>query len=1012
MFSTGFKKNHFIFYLSLLFYCGTSLSQIDPSQLLEQRFLGIYYQGLYPNVNQSLASLDDLDFNSNQIERMNYYKISSALRLNEFSAEKMIEIFRFDYPDSHFYNTVHFDVANYYFENEKYSYAYKWFLKADQSKVPRQSLQKFYFNKGYTFFLKKKYKEAKTLFESVRNNPKYESDVHYYLGHIAYQFEDYESASSSFAKVSKRSQKENLSYFQVEMNFKLGRFEKAFELGIEELKKVDGEAFSQLSKIVGESYFNIGKYEESIKYLKNYQGKSNEWTNMDYYQLGYAYYSSKDYSNAIENFNKIIGKKDELSQNAYYYLAECYLKKEEKSASLNAYKSAFEMDFNDEISKNSLLNYARLSYEIGNPYENVPGILTFYLSKYPGSSEEQEIKTFLLDSYTKSGNYDGALDILNSGSYKDEDLLQKVTFLKAVEFYKSGSYEKAYNFFNKSISYSNKNKIFAQSHFWKAQSAYELNKYAEAIKHYIEFQKFTLGTFFKESLLFEYHLGYAYFKLESYDMAILNFKKLIDKKKGVSEKVLNDTYLRIGDAYFLLSNYWPAIDYYDKSISLSPLIFDYALFQKAMSYGYLDRDEKKNETLMELISKYPDSYLVDDSLYELGNYFSSIGSYDLAIKNYDKLMNSYKNSKLLTRTRLNKGLAFYNMGKISASDTLLRNLVMDLKNNPITLQALKTLKEIAVDLDNVSEFSAWVRSFDFKTFSDSELERTAFEVAENYFLEGKRKLAKKAINSYLKSYPNGRYSLSSIFYLAEIYFFEEQWDSALESYLEIVNLSVNDFTERAIVQSTQIFLNKNQLKKAIPLWEKLETIASYPENKKYAQFNLMRTYFNLSKFDKAIDKADLVLDMENLDPKIMWDARHILAKSYLHKKDSLNAKNAFLILEKSPIDSLAAEAYYFKARLSHNNKNYKESNQVISIISEKFNDQPFWAAKSLFLMAKNFYKQNDVFQATYILESLLDNFGQFSEISSEAEKYLYVIKMNQANKNIDMSKKNELNEEN
>ena len=98
-----------------------------------------------------------------------------------------------DCPDHSFYKTIYFDVANYYFENEKYSYAYKWFLKADRSKISLQSLPKYYFNKGYTFFLKKKYNEAKELFENVKNDPKYESDAHYYLGHISYQLEDYES---------------------------------------------------------------------------------------------------------------------------------------------------------------------------------------------------------------------------------------------------------------------------------------------------------------------------------------------------------------------------------------------------------------------------------------------------------------------------------------------------------------------------------------------------------------------------------------------------------------------------------------------------------------------------------------------------------------------------------------------------------------------------------------------------------------------------------------------------
>ncbi len=212
-FNSSYRNHLFIIIFSLSFF-SKSISQIDPSQLLKERFLGAYYQGLYPNVNQSLVSLDDIQINSNQIERMNFYKISTALRLNEISAEKMIDNFEFDYPESYFVKTVYSDVANYYFQNEKYSYAYKWFLKTDQSQISRQLLPKYYFNKGYTFFLKKKYEEAKKLFESVKNNPEYESDSHYYLGYISYQLEDYEEASNSFTRVTKKISKKTCLIFK------------------------------------------------------------------------------------------------------------------------------------------------------------------------------------------------------------------------------------------------------------------------------------------------------------------------------------------------------------------------------------------------------------------------------------------------------------------------------------------------------------------------------------------------------------------------------------------------------------------------------------------------------------------------------------------------------------------------------------------------------------------------------------------------------------------------------
>ena len=116
----------------------------------------------------------------------------------------------------------------------------------------------------------------------------------------------------------------------------------------------------------------------------------------------------------------------------------------------------------------------------------------------------------------------------------------------------------------------------------------------------------------------------------------------------------------------------------------------------------------------------------------------------------------------------------------------------------------------------------------------------------------------------------------------------------------------------------------------------------------------MRIYYQSNEFVKALDKVEEVLAMKHLDPKIKWDAYDILAHSSLKVNDSLKAKNAFKILEKSPIDKLAAEAYYFDAYNYFLIKDYKNSTPIIATLSQKFSTQPLWAAKSLLLMAKNF----------------------------------------------------------
>lgn len=994
------KRNNVIFCLLFFFALNIISAQLFDKQELKQRASGLYYQGIYPNVNQAFALFEHYNADWEDHQDMAYFQMVTALRLNEPGAVDLIDNFNKNYPSNHVIKNVYFDLANYYFNNEKYSYAQKWFAKVKATDVPKPSLPIYYFNKGYTLFAKKQYQQAKPYLEKVKFNPQYESDAHYYLGHIAYQLEDYKEASTSFTRVSKSDQQENLGYFQVEMNFKLGRFEKAISLGEIELQKANGEDFSQLSKIVGESYFNLNDYKNAITFLKNYQGKKGKWTHVDFYQLGYAYYEVGDYTEAITQFSKIIGKKDKLAQNAYYYLAECYLKKERKSSALNAYRSASSMQFNPDITQSSLLNYARLSYEIGNPYEAVPKVIIRYLETYPKTQYEQELTALLLSSYTSSGDYEGVISILSSqNDYKDDRLLQKVTYLKAVQLFSSGDYRAAMEYFQKSIDNDQDKNITARSLFWKGQTEYELNDFEQAISTYTEFERQGPSKVMLRELQYHYHLGYALFKLEDYELTLTTFQKVVNNELDFPRSSVRDAYLRLGDANFGLSKYWPAMEQYNKSIVMSPAQSDYARYQKAISYGFVDRNTQKIKTLKELIDKHPTSPYVDDAYFELSTAYSVAGSFDTAIATYEGLVSRFPESPYTSRAILNMGLILYNQEKLVRAEQVLKNLVVRYPKDGVAQQALGTIKEIAIDSDNVAGFTRWVRSLNFETFTDNELEKTAFAAAEKQFLSNRKKQAKKSFLSYLDAYPQGINAITSKFILGEIHNEEEDFDEALNYYRQVIDAGSNEYREEALVKASQILVSNDLAKDAVPLWSILEDIAIYPENKRYAQFNLMRAYYQSNNFDKVLEKVNEVLVLEQLDSKIKWDAYDILAHASLKIGDTLSAKKAFKMLEKAPLDQLAAEAYYFDANQYFLIEDYEKSNEIIAALSQKFSGQPYWAAKSLLLMAKNFYALEDAFQASYILESLIENYSQFDEISTQGKSFLEAIRQREAEQN-------------
>ncbi|MEP4948815.1 MAG: tetratricopeptide repeat protein, partial [Flavobacteriaceae bacterium] len=614
-----------------------------------------------------------------------YYAANAAIRLNQRGADQKMEDFVERYPTSTKRNSAFLDVADYYFETGKYPYALKWYKKVDQSAMSNADKERFNFNNGYALYASKRPKDAERYLSKVSNSPKYGSQAKYYLGYIAYEQDDYDEASARFDQITDPELlNEKLSYYQADLNFKLGNFEEAIAMAKKQLSKSDRREVSELNKIIGESYFNLEQYDEAIPYLKKYRGRRGKLSNTDYYLMGYSHYKQADYEGAIQYFNKIIGGANRVSQNAYYHLAECYLKLDKKSEALNAFRNASQMDFSDKIQKDAFLNYARLSYEIGNAYEPVPQVMAAYLEKYPRDEHQEEIQTLLVDSYITSKNFEGAMELLEKNKgYASKETYQKVAFYRGVELFIDAEYEQALERFSKSLN-SAENRIFeARALYWKAESAYRLNRFDDALVGFSRFQRNTLAPDLEEYKNLDYNLGYCYFKLKDYGNAIPYFKKVTTSNTEDNHR-LNDSYLRLGDGYFVTSNYNAAQSTYNESSKLNGPERDYAAFQKAICSGFLGNNSAKIDELNQFLTRFSKPSLQDDALFELGNSYIKTNQETLGLQTYDRLVEAFGRSKFAPRALLRQGLVHYNANRNDQSLSKLRAVV---KKYPNTQEA-------------------------------------------------------------------------------------------------------------------------------------------------------------------------------------------------------------------------------------------------------------------------------------------------------------------------------------
>jgi tetratricopeptide (TPR) repeat protein len=965
-----------------------------------QDALALYNNGQYQAAQSIFAKVKEDTDNLETKANSAYYEANAAVRLNQLGADRLMESFVENYPTSTKRNSAFVDVAEYYFETGKYPYALKWYNKVDQSALSRGEMDKFNFNYGYSLFSSGKQKEAESYLRKVENSPKYASQAKYYQGYIAYQQDDYQEANRRFDEIKDPEiLEEKMDYYQADMNFKLGKFEEAIRLAKKQMTKNGRYEKSELSKIIGESYFNLGQYAEAIPYLEDYRGKRGKWSNTDYYLLGYSYYKQGDFANAIQQFNKIIGGTNSVSQNAYYHLAECYLKLDKKQEALNAFRNASQMDFSPEIKQDAYLNYARLSYEIGNPYEPVPQVISDYLAKYPNGKNTQEMQELLVDSYITSKNFEGAMQLLEKNrNYASKATYQKVAYYRGIELFMNGDYAAATENFGKSLGSAEDARFKARASYWKAESEYLLNRFDDALADYLQFQQNPMAKNTEEYDGFDYNLAYTYFKLKDYDKAITHFDNFTGAGADDTQK-LYDAYLRLGDSYFVTSKYWPAIETYNKALALTGPDKAYAAFQKAISYGFVDRRDTKIEELRTFASAYPKSSLRDDALFELANTLVSIGQQQQGLQNYDRLRREYGSSPLVPQAMIRQGLVHYNANRNEQALGEFKSVVRDYPNTQEAVQAVATAKLIYVDMGRVDEYAAWVKNLDFVEVTDRELDNATFESADKQNLEGKKDAAIKGYENYIEQFPNGVNAVKAHFNLAQLYFGKGQKDEALPHYKFVADKSGGEYAEQALTRVCEIYIGKDDYAAAVPYLERLENQADIQQNRVFAQSNLMKGYYEQKNYEKTLAYADKVLTAPTIDNRIKSDAQIMIARAAIATGNETKAESAYQDVLKIATGGTAAEALYYDAYFKNKVQNYEASNASVQKLAKDYSSYKEWGGKGLVIMAKNFYALGDAYQATYILDNIITNFSQYPELVSEAKSELATIKSKEAQSN-------------
>lgn len=909
-----------------------------------------------------------------------FYAGLCATELFNSDAEQLLLTFIERFPTHPGQQIARFQTGNLNYRKRDYATAARWYASINGNQLTAKQKNEYHFKKAYSHFIEEAYDQAKRDFSLVKDPlSDYYAPAVYYYGHIAYLEGSYDTALTYFQRLQDDANfGQVIPYYITHILFLQGKYDDLLTYAPPLLEDATPRRAPEISKLIGEAHFRKEQFSEAIPHLKKYIDISGANANReDHYQIGFAYYSIGEYENAVNHLERATNANDELAQNAWYHLAASYIETNQKRFARSAFMNAYQLPFIEDITKESLFNYAMLSYELSlDPYNEA--ILSFqkYINEYPNSERTSEAYTYLIDLYLTTSNYKEALaslEKLNINTPRLREAYQRIAYYRGVELYNNGNYTDAIDHFKMARRFTDNRSINALSLFWEGESYYRLENYDLSAQTHASFLlspgAFTQDVYNRAN----YSIGYARFKQKDYARAITAFRKFISDTNE-DTRLLNDAHLRIADSYFISKNYQASLDFYDRAIRIGVLDNDYAVFQKALVYGIMGQFENKIVTLQQFLNNYSMSTFASDARYEMANTWLILDNNDNALNYFGQVISQHPNSSHVKSAMLKTGLIHFNNNRDEQALQVFKQVVEKYPGTPESREALGAIRNIYVGLNRVDEFVNYSENIGFADVSTAQQDSLTYIATENRYMQGDCENAINGFSNYIERYPNGIFSLNAHYYKAECEFRRNDFDQAIIGYDYVLSRPKSKFTENALSRASQIEYNRGNFEKAYTYFKQMEDQSEVRTNLLEARVGQMRSLHQLHRHEEAITAARSVLNTEKVQTETIQEAHLIIGKSALEMQNLDAATEAFQQASETASNESSAEALYHMALIEFRKGNYETSeNQIFEYIN-KISAYDFWLAQSFLLLADNYIEMGNFFQARHTLQSIIDNY--------------------------------------
>nr|WP_295928662.1 tetratricopeptide repeat protein [uncultured Dyadobacter sp.] len=939
-------------------------------------------------LNSQDKLLSTSDYNKVTAE---YYVAVTGLYLNYPEAEVQVDRFVKNHAEHPKAQLIYSDLGKYYYENGNYEKAITYLEKAVDLPGAGANKAESTYRLAMSYYNTKQPDLALPLFNQVKSEAGFANagDASFYAGVINYQKNNFEEAYQDFKRIEDHPYYKNEApNWIISSLYQLKKFDELLQYGERILSQQRGNTkLDDVALYVAEVYYEKGDYANAVKSYERYKrmkpGAVPPTVALHY---GHAQFRNNNFEGAITSLKPIGNGKDSVSQYASYVLGISYLKTNGLTSALTSFGTAASLDFNKVVKEEAAYNHAKVQLDLGNNTDAIKE-LNDYIAKYPESKHTEEATELIADGYANASNSAGAIKYiegLKTRNAKINGTYQRLTYNQGVTDFNAERFEQAVGMFDKSLKFPIDEQLYSSALFYKAESVYGLKRVDEAATLYNQIAKNPkAGIYARKSL---YALGYIYYNQKKYSQALPYFKDFTNNIEGMDAQMIEDGYARLADCYLAAKNYNEAIRTYEQVAAKGKVDKDYALFQKARAYVYMNREAEARRQFELLIGQYPQSRYLDDAYFQMADIDFQNQSYSAAVKGFTRMINEKPKSQLIPAALLRRAQSYYNLQVYEQAIVDFRKILTEYSDSPSASSALEGIQESYTAVGRPEEFTQVLGVVRKNNPGNEKLEEVEFDNVRNLYYAEKYENAINALQEFLRSYPASKHQYDATYFIASSYDKTNRVNEALQYFGKVVQQNRSTFVAAAAQRSAELEIARGNFNNAVTNFRILSRNAESKKEQTLAWVGLMDTYFTLKSYDSTLYYAKEVINMGNVVPGSLGKAQLYQGKVPLEKGDLKKAGEEFRKISTSSKDEFGAEAAYWAATVLYREKKYKEAETAIIDMGKNFEGFDYWRARSFILLADVYVGMNEKVQAKATLNSIIENSDDKEAVELAKEK--------------------------